>query len=124
MIIETYHIKGKGRGKKMGFPTINLRIPYGFVLDDGIYASIIDIKKKKYKGALHYGPIPTFNDNSKNLEVYIIDAQPYEISEQIQGLIQVEIKDKIRDISTFTSPEFLAHQIADDVNKTNMILDK
>lgn len=31
-------IKGKGRGKELGFPTINLAVPENFNLKPGIYA--------------------------------------------------------------------------------------
>ena len=39
MKFETVHITGKGRGKPMGFPTINLKIPELFKLKIGVYHS-------------------------------------------------------------------------------------
>jgi len=46
MKFKSRHIKGKGRGKKMGFPTINLKIPSNFKLEDGIYAAKVFIEDK------------------------------------------------------------------------------
>ena len=62
MQFESTHIKGKGRGKPMGFPTINLKIPENFELKDGIYAAKVVIENITFVGALHYGPVPTFSE--------------------------------------------------------------
>ena len=76
MIFESTHIKGKGRGKPMGFPTINLEIPENFKLKNGIYAAKVTIENKTFVAALHYGPVPTFGDLQKSLEVYLIGVTP------------------------------------------------
>jgi len=65
MKFESTQTKGKGRGKLMGFPTINLKIPANFELEDGIYAAKVNIENKVFVGALHYGPVPTFNEEKK-----------------------------------------------------------
>ena len=46
MQFESTHISGKGRGKPMGFPTINLKIPENFKLKNGVYAVKVSIEKK------------------------------------------------------------------------------
>ena len=47
MKFKSRHIKGKGRGKILGFPTINLEIPKRFSLAIGIWAVKVWIKDNK-----------------------------------------------------------------------------
>lgn len=120
MIFESTHVSGKGRGKPMGFPTINLVIPEGFKLKNGIYAVKVTIENKNFKGALHYGPVPTFGELQKSLEVYLIEAKQadYELLENLDGkIIKVEIIKFLRDIIKFRLIEDLVRQIGEDVRQ-------
>ena len=120
MKFESTHIKGKGRGKPMGFPTINLKIPDGFELKDGIYAAKVNIEKKVFKGALHYGPVPTFSEEEKSLEVYLIEVTNEDLInygfENLDGkLIKIEIIKYLREIIKFKMVKELVKQIEEDV---------
>jgi len=114
--IASYQIKGKGRGKKLGFPTINLEIPKDLILAAGVYGVWVKINKQKYLGALHFGPIPTFSEKEKNLEVFLIDVK-IKPTNKFNHLIIIEILKKIRDIKNFSSIEKLKNQINQDVKK-------
>ena len=120
MKFTSTQIKGKGRGKPMGFPTINLKIPDGFELKDGIYAAKVNIEKKVFKGALHYGPVPTFSEEEKSLEVYLIEVTNEDLInygfENLDGkLIKIEIIKYLRKIIKFKMVEELVKQIEEDV---------
>lgn len=120
MIFESTHIAGKGRGKPMGFPTINLKIPAGFDLKDGIYAVKVTIEGKNFIGALHFGPIPTFGDHEKNLEVYLIDvpsdAALLDLLENLgERIIKIETVKFLRKVIKFRSVASLVKQIGQDV---------
>ena len=122
MKIVSRQIKGKGRGKFLGFPTINLEIPEGFELEEGIYASFIKILGKTYPGALFFGSVPTFNQIQKSLEVYLINLD--QKLEESLGDLEIEVKDKIRDVQKFGSEETLIEQMQKDVEKINLALKK
>lgn len=111
-------IKGKGRGKQIGFPTFNLAIPNDIDEKYGVYSAEVIINGKTYSGALHYGPIPTFDQKVPVLEVFVIDYTDdklvHEISYQFIKLL--------REIRTFSSPYELKKQIAEDVKKIKAIL--
>ena len=129
MKFESTHIKGKGRGKPMGFPTINLKIPDGFELKDGIYAAKVNIENKKFIGALHYGPVPTFAEQEKSLEVYLIDVTNEDLigygMEDLDGkLIIIEIIKYLRQIIKFKLVEDLVKQIEKDVEEIKSYLNK
>lgn len=120
MKFESVQIKGKGRGKPMGFPTINLKIPEKFELKDGIYAAKIIIDKNTFKGALHFGPTPTFSEVEKSLEVYLIDVlendlSKYNLSNLDGKTIKVEILKYLRPVMKFRLVENLVKQIEEDV---------
>ncbi|EKE14714.1 MAG: riboflavin kinase [uncultured bacterium] len=120
MKFESTQIIGKGRGKPMGFPTINLKIPENFELKNGIYAVKVIIENKTFKGALHYGPVPTFGELQKSLEVYLIEVTNNDLINQgIENLdgkiIKIEIIKFLRDIIKFKLVEELVKQIGEDV---------
>ena len=122
MKFESIHIKGKGRGKPMGFPTINLKIPDNFELKDGIYAVKVTIENKKFIGALHYGPVPTFAEQEKSLEVYLIEVTNEDLigygMEDLDGkLIIIETIKYLRPIIKFKLVEELIKQIKEDVKQ-------
>lgn len=118
MAILTEVISGHGRGKEMGFPTLNLVIPKSLTDKHGIYAGWVWIDTKKYQGAFHFGPIPTFQDPQPSLEVYLlntdIDIPPTQI--------EFELVQFLREIRNFDSVDQLVKQIALDVESCKNIL--
>jgi riboflavin kinase/FMN adenylyltransferase len=106
----------------MGFPTINLKIPKKFELKEGIYASKITIGNNVFKGALHYGPTPTFSEEEKSLEVYLIgvlenELEKYGLINMGEQIIKVEILKLLRPVMKFRLVEDLVKQIEEDVRQ-------
>ncbi|MEK7586040.1 MAG: riboflavin kinase [Patescibacteria group bacterium] len=122
MLFQARQIKGIGRGHKIGFPTINLLIPEGFHIDEGIYAVWVVIDNLTYKGALHYGPIPTFDLKDKTLEVHLIDVTDGDAPETFGKEIEIDVVERIRDIRYFDTALELATAISEDVQKVKLIL--
>ncbi len=108
----TEPVPGKGRGKRLGFPTINLRIPENLPLEYGIYACWVQAADRTYPGALHYGPVPVFGETQPSLEVHLLDSAP----PQAFSVLQVEVVRWIRPVQDFPSPEALRAQIQRDVD--------
>jgi len=111
-------ISGYGRGKLLGYPTLNLVIPDQLNVRHGIYAGYTKVGQKTYKGAFHFGPIPTFKDDIPSLEVFVLDTS--------FGTKPTKIKFKLvkhlRPIKAFSSQEDLITQITKDVKQTNQLL--
>jgi riboflavin kinase/FMN adenylyltransferase len=122
MIFKSRQIVGKGRGKGIGYPTINLVIPTDLVIDDGVYAAWIVINEITYKGALHYGAIPTFDQKEKTLEVYLLDITDDTIPPTHDIDINIDIVKHLRDIERFDNSDELVEQIAKDVEQVRDIL--
>lgn len=115
MTFLTRQIRGRGRGKFLGFPTINMEISKDLKLNQGIYAVWVAIGESKFKGALHFGPVPTFAQSAKSLEVFLLDTT----EKQIQGLntmsIHITPVKLIREVRKFSSPMELVAQMKKDI---------
>ena len=122
MNYKTRKIMGKGRGKLLGYPTINLVIPEKFDEQEGIYAGLVWIEKKRYKGAFHYGPVPTFEEDAKSLEVFLIDTDENDLRNLERVTIKIELVKKIRDIVKFSTIQELSKQIKQDIKDIEVAL--
>lgn len=106
-------VSGHGRGKELGFPTLNLEMPEKFSAKEGIYACKITIEGKIFAGALHFGPIPFFGENERSLEIFVLDWAGMEQPETVS----FELGKYLRPIQNFDTPAALSAQIAQDVAK-------
>lgn len=122
MNFESTQIKGRGRGKQMGVPTINLKVPEDFNIADGVYACLATIESMSYKGALHIGPVPTFEETERTIEIYILDVDSESFPNVMGKKIGVIVKKKIRDVEKFNSPELLIKRIVADVSEIRQVL--
>lgn len=122
MIFLTQQIKGAGRGHHLGFPTINLSIPEDLVLDEGIYAAWVVIDNRTYKGALHYGAIPTFGLTDKTMEVHLIDVTDDTAPDTDTSSIEIDTVERLRDVKKFPDAESLSIQMHQDVKNVMSIL--
>ncbi len=111
-----------GRGKEIGFPTINMQVPIDFDMEPGVYASWVTIDNRVYKGALHYGPIPTFNQNNNSLEVHLIDISDENVPDSFGKDIEIDIVEYIRDVKKFFEVGDLNEAIARDIERVKIIL--
>jgi len=104
-------IKGIGKGKGLGYPTVNIEIPVDFKYGFGVYSANVLIGDEKYLGAFFYGERSIFGIEKPSLEVYLIDFKG-EINE---SEIEFETFNKVRDVRKFDSAEELKKAIFSDV---------
>jgi riboflavin kinase / FMN adenylyltransferase len=111
-------ITGRGRGKNLGIPTINIDLAAAPPeLVNGIYACWITLSGKKYRGAMHYGPRPVFKDTD-TFEVHIID----ETVDSVPETADLEIVGYIRAVQDFETPEALVERIQKDIEEARGML--
>ena len=112
-------IKGAGRGKEMGIPTINVDLSaVPEELEDGIYACYVELDGVRYHGAMHYGPRPVFDD-SRACEVHLLDTTV----EVVPSQVSLEVVEYLREIRDFPTTEALVTQIEQDIQQCRTILD-
>ncbi len=123
-IIKGWVKKGRGLGKVMGFPTLNMDYEGQ---SNGVFAGrvVFSTGDENYglKGAVHVGPRPTINDPQPVCEVFILDF-PHELNDKsFEGIeIELHLLQKIREIEKFPTLDALTAQIAKDVAEIENLL--
>ena len=107
-------IYGQQLGRELGFPTANVQLNRYSAPLSGVYAVLVDIDGRTYKGAANVGVRPTVGDLIKPvLEVHLLD-----FTGDLYGKrIDVEFVTKIRDEEKFTTLDKLVEGIQRDVKQ-------
>jgi len=113
-------IKGKGLGKKLGFPTINLLTEKNMIIKDGVYATITKINNELYKSVSSLGKNLTFNENEKKLETHILNFNKNIYNKKVS----IYFIKRIRNIKKFQNEKELIEAIKEDIKKAKKILKK
>lgn len=105
-------IHAKGLGKKMGYPTANLKLIDNFVIPRfGVYDTDIIIKGERFRASTNIGTNPTVEHDGIKIEAHILD-----FNRDIYGeIVELELLDFVRPELKFASVEELFKQIAKDV---------
>lgn len=110
---------GEGRGRTLGCPTANLKLPPDRVAPaDGIYAAVAILDHERHDSVAYIGTRPTFDGNERGLEVSVLDG----IYELYGRTLTVEFIARIRGDAQFDSGEALSRQITADVDSARGIL--
>jgi len=114
-------VTGKKLGSKLGFPTANVNIEedYKLIPKDGVYAVLVNLDRKTYKGMLNIGKRPTIEGKNRTIEVNIFDFD----KEIYNHEIKLCFIDRLRDEKKFESLEDLTKQLAKDKAEAIKILD-
>ena len=104
-------ITGHKLGRKLGFPTANLDINFYKLLPLGVYAVMVRLGKRYYRGVCNIGFRPTVNTLSVPLtEVHMLDFH-----KSIYGRrLEITFVDKIRGEEKFDGLEALKAQLTND----------
>lgn len=109
-------VKGKELGRKIGYPTANLKMDdkYKLIPADGIYAVGVEVKHRAYKGMMSIGMNPTVGGTERTLEVNILD-----FNDDIYGeTVRIYFKDWLREEKKFASLDELKVQLGQDKEAT------
>jgi len=105
-------VRGATRGRRLGYPTVNLALPDGRKLlpPDGVYAVRVEWRGGTADGMMHQGPRPTFGEASRSIEAHVFDADVDLYGEQVK----LSWIARLRDVARFDSPEELKQQLDKD----------
>lgn len=108
-------LHGRKLGRTLGFPTLNVRIPFARPAVHGVYiVRAHGLRSTPVAGVASLGTRPAVErDGALLLEVHLFD-----FSEAVYGrLVEVEFIAKLRDETSFDSIEALRAQIEDDARQ-------
>jgi riboflavin kinase/FMN adenylyltransferase len=110
--IEGSVIKGKSRGKGLGFPTANIETE-NEIIPPGVFITSAWIDSKSFPSLTNVGNRPTFQQKETIIESFIINLNKNLYGEKIR----VNFIKKIRDEMKFKTPDDLSQQIKKDLEK-------
>jgi len=113
-------IKGKKFGRRIGFPTANIKIFNQIKPLFGVYSVKIIFNKKTYKGIANFGVRPTFGSSSPVLEVNVFGKNHNFYNKNVKVLFI----DFIRKEKKFKNSSMLVRQIKKDIKVAKISLNK
>jgi riboflavin kinase / FMN adenylyltransferase len=113
-------VRGAGRGRELGFRTINLEPPSARKLlpPEGVYAVRVQTPDGAFGGMMNLGPRPTFGDSSLSVEAHLFDADGYWYG----AYVRVEFVERLRDTMRFPGVEALVAQLRRDEADARRVL--
>lgn len=110
---------GAGRGLELGFPTANLAVaPEQALPADGVYATLAYIDGKTYQSMTNIGGQPTFGDNQRTVEVYVLDYH----GDLYGHELKIDVMERLRGERKFDTIDKLKKQIAEDIKQGRAVL--
>jgi riboflavin kinase/FMN adenylyltransferase len=106
-------VKGDGRGRKLGYPTVNLdtRCREKLMLPPGVYGATALSGSERHPAVVSVGINPTFSAQKTKIEAHILDFK-----QDIYGQnITLELNSFLRNEMKFNSGKELAEQINKDI---------
>ena len=101
-------VKGDGYGRKLGFPTVNLKITQGNPVPtvQGVYSGTALLDGREYRAGIVVGP----NDK---IEAHLIGYS----GDAYRKNVELEIKKFLREYKKFNTEEELINQIKKDIDQ-------
>jgi riboflavin kinase/FMN adenylyltransferase len=122
-------IPGRGIGKKLGFPTLNMQRPEQVIPAEGVYAGFVRVGRsaedvltceEKIPAAYSIGQARTYGDEFPMLiEAHLLTENVGDLAGEYMAMDFVQ---RIRSQHKFKTPEDLSKQIAKDCKKAKEIL--
>lgn len=113
-------VRGRGRGRTIGFPTANIQPSTELVPPAGVYAVSmrVDGREESISGVANLGFRPTFAEREFAIEVHLFDFEGSLYGERVEVAFLQRIRDELR----FDGPAALVAQIGKDVEAVRAML--
>ena len=117
--IEGKVVPGKKMGRRIGFPTANLKVHDDLLPKDGVYACAVKLGSKFYRAGMNLGRRPTFRDDDhhRQAEVHLLHYYGRLYGKQMR----VYLLNYVRSEKKFASPSLLVKQIKKDLAKIQKV---
>lgn len=116
--IEGVVVEGERRGRKLGFPTVNLDTEWEILPRPGVYATYVRLPDGFHESITNIGVRPTFEESRLTVETHLFD-----FNNDLYGKkVGVSFVERLRDEKRFASVDELVAQIEHDVAAVRGIL--
>jgi riboflavin kinase / FMN adenylyltransferase len=119
-VLEGVVERGAGRGKGLGVPTANLRVPDRMILPKlGVYAGWLRVKGERLPMVCNVGVNPTFGDRTTP----IVEAHVLDFDADLYGqVVEIEFTHRLRDEMRFEDVDALIVQMQRDIEQARALL--
>jgi riboflavin kinase/FMN adenylyltransferase len=119
--IEGVVVRANGRGRTIGYPTINLKTDHTLVPRNGVYVTEVEIDGQRFGAVTNVGTNPTFETGQeRSIESFILDFS----ADLYDKKVRIIFLDRIRDEVRFGDVRELIAQIGKDVETARGYLSK
>ncbi len=115
-VIAGFHIAGK----ELDAPTANLKLEYGVLPPDGVYAGSAEIRGRRFPAVMNIGFAPTYGGSERRIEIHL----PGFSGNLYGSFLTVELLGFLRPERKFDSPGALKEQIVLDISGANKIFNQ
>jgi riboflavin kinase/FMN adenylyltransferase len=117
-------VRGEGRGRKLGFPTANLKLENKLAVPYGVYATWAVLEGKALPSVTNVGVRPTFQTDGPELPA-LVETHLLNTTIDLYGKpLEVRFVKRLREERRFPGIEALKAQIAADAGAAGMLLKK
>ncbi|MDD2554724.1 MAG: bifunctional riboflavin kinase/FAD synthetase [Syntrophaceticus sp.] len=111
-ILKGKIVSGNRRGRKLGFPTANVKVPVDILIPkNGVYLGEVLLKGSHHLTVINIGNRPTFGCGERLIEAHLLDFQ-----EDVYGKdIEITLVKRLRDEKIFANQQDLIEQIRKDI---------
>lgn len=111
--------KGRGVGRELGFPTLNISYPDEVLIPQGVFAGNVEIEGTMFPAVVNSGKRPTLYECGRNVvEIHILSEDvPHRIAS-----VKLYPVENIRSEKKFRTKEDLINQIRKDCERARAIL--
>jgi riboflavin kinase / FMN adenylyltransferase len=113
-------VHGREIGTMLGFPTANLSVCNELIPADGVYAVLAAVAGRLVEGACNIGTCPTFEGNSRTVEVFLLDFSGQLYNQELSFCFV----ERLRGEKKFPDADALVKAISDDVKNAREILSR
>lgn len=110
-------VRGRCRGRELGFPTANIATRTEVLPLDGIYATLFQIKDIQWLSVSSVGVNPTFGEGPRTVESFILDFNGDIYGESVK----LSFVKRIREEKKFETAEALVLRMKEDVKSAQAI---
>jgi len=109
----------KGRGTRLGFPTVNMRLHPGCKLAHGVYSVLFDVCGTRYPGVSYFGARPQFEQGGAPM----LEVHAFGMSRDVYGChATVTFVSHIRPEMTFPSTKEFIDRLHVDIAEAKRVL--
>lgn len=113
-------LHGAGRGRELGFRTVNLELPSPRKLlpPEGVYAVRVATPDGAFGGMMNLGARPTFGEATLGIEAHLFDAE----GDWYGRWLRVDVLARLRDVRQFPNSAALVAQLREDERAARAIV--